>query len=723
VTVLLKKDSLKGAGSYVGISALSILILFLIMKLWRADLTVPFIYEGDAVFNAMTIKTMIDNGWYLRNPFIGMPTGALMYDFTGSDNLHLLIIKLISLFSSDWAWVMNIFFILTFPLTALSSFYVFRKGGISHALSIAGSLLYTFLPYHFIRGELHLFLASYYMIPLMVMIIMRVASGEILFSIRDLKSNIANRKLMSGVFVCLLAASSGVYYAFFACLFLLGAGTKAWWREKSLNALLASLVLVITLLAGVLLNLSPALIYQYKNGKNALATVRYPMESELYGLKVTHLLLPVDKHRISGWAKIKGIYSGSTLTSKEHRSSSLGMIGSIGFLILILGGVFGWLRFLNDKRLENLGLLNIVGVLYTTLGGFGALFALVYPQFRGLNRMSVFIGFFSLFAVLILLERMKKGCQSLLARSLFHVFIGTMIVLGILDQTTEGFVQPYDAIKTQYGNDAKFVRELEALLPEGAMVFQLPNAQFPGGLQILFGRDHLKGYLHSKKLRWSYGTMMGREGDYWARWVSSKPVGEFVEIVSLAGFSGIWVDRNGYPDNGAGLEAQLKTLLSTQPIVSPDNRLAFYDARELGRKLEGKEARIGKATLPSVKKLQPSSLIPETRNIAYSFDLFTQNQHFVDISGWAFINGENAKDAKIYVTLNSGERSYLFNTNSIKRPDVTAHFKSLNLDDSGFSTLISKEEIERGAYRVGICIIKDKIVALQYVDIVLKIER
>src|SRR5438270_707913 len=81
-------------------------------------------------------------------------------------------------------------------------------------------LLFAFLPYHFMRGLGHLFLASYFLIPLLVLLALRLYLDQSPFCRRDLFS----RRTLGAVLLCLLAGSGGVYYAFFACYFLFFAG-------------------------------------------------------------------------------------------------------------------------------------------------------------------------------------------------------------------------------------------------------------------------------------------------------------------------------------------------------------------------------------------------------------------------------------------------------------------------------------------------------------------
>ncbi len=106
------------------------------MKLWQADLTIPFGYSGDALSTGSSIKALIENGWYYRNNFIGMPTGQLMYDFPGADNFHFLLIKVISLFTSDYASVLNFFFLLQEGLH-MHILLLGSSGMLGHALTAA----------------------------------------------------------------------------------------------------------------------------------------------------------------------------------------------------------------------------------------------------------------------------------------------------------------------------------------------------------------------------------------------------------------------------------------------------------------------------------------------------------------------------------------------------------------------------------------------------------
>src|SRR5205085_1170895 len=105
------------------------------------------------------------------------PTGLDMHDFPLVDNLHFLIIKLIGLAGASAALTLNLYYLLGFPLATLSALFVMRRVGVSVPIGLVASLLFTFLPYHFERGIWHLFLSAYYLVPLMVLVVVRIGQG------------------------------------------------------------------------------------------------------------------------------------------------------------------------------------------------------------------------------------------------------------------------------------------------------------------------------------------------------------------------------------------------------------------------------------------------------------------------------------------------------------------------------------------------------------------
>ena len=591
------KDSSRTIGEYAVAVLLSLLAVFWVMKLWRADLRVPFTYAGDAVVYSTFIKGIVDNGWYYHNPLVGVPGGLHMYDFPLPDNFHFLTLKLISLFTSDHVLILNIFFLLTFPLTAVTSLYVFRHFRVSYLPALLGSILYACLPYHFFRGEVHLFYSAYYMVPLMVLVILWTYLGKLHLIGRNAETgrwrfNYRSFKTIFSLLVAIILASTGAYYSFFGCFLLLVGGALALALRKDFYALITAAVLVVVMAVTVAINLSPSIVYLRKHG-NPQSMVRGAGEAETFALKISQLLLPVTDHRVPWLAQLKTQYNYGPLIN-ENNNATLGLIGSVGFLVL-LGALLG-LRREREFSLEGpvdlllpLSKLNIAAVLLGTIGGFSSLFALlVSSQIRSYNRISIYIGFFCLFAVVLLLEAIaQRKVRTRTSRVVFGVFLGTLLIVGILDQTSKFFIPPYAALNAEFKDDHDFIARVEQSVPSKSMIFQLPYIPFPEHPPVndMIDYDHFKAYLHSKSLRWSYGSIRGREGDVWQRSVAARPLPEMVEYLAFSGFNGIYIDRFGYQDTGAALESELASLIGTTPIASNSGRLSFFNLVDYNKRL------------------------------------------------------------------------------------------------------------------------------------------
>lgn len=569
---------------------LSILILSFVMELWRADFGIPFSYTGDALLGSITIKGMMENGWYLHNNFVGAPFGLDMYDFPVADSFTLVPMKIISLFSSNYATVLNLFYLFTFPLTALTAVFVFRCFKVSNPIAIVFALLYSFLPYHFFRGQPHLSLAAYYIVPLITMLVLWIWSDKpIFFSYNDktnkFKIDILNLKSILSIIVSVILGTTYIYYAFFACFFIIISGiasvsNRTYRRNK--YKLFSALVLILLISGSVFFNILPTIIYKYQNGANPEVGYRSPIEAEYYGLKIIHLLLPVSGHRVDFINELKNKYNSLNYPlQNENTAATLGFIGSLGFLALLLVFYIGF----NDNNFysslyKRLAVLNLSAVLLATIGGFGSLFAfLISPQIRAYNRICIFIAFFSLFAAALFLEAYRqKYVRTNQQKYILCFFLILFLSIGIFDQTTKNFVPNYAATKEDFLTDELFVSTIEKTVPENSMIFQLPYMRFPESSPVNNLEDYqlFRGYLHSNNLRWSYGAMAGRNGN-WQKKVSEMPIDDFLTTISKAGFSGIYIDRNGFSDKGALIEAELTKKLNIKPIISKNNRLIFFN--------------------------------------------------------------------------------------------------------------------------------------------------
>lgn len=111
-------------------------------------------------------------------------------------------------------------------------------------------------------------------------------------------------------------------------------------------------------------------------------------------------------------------------------------------------------------------------------------------------------------------------------------------------------------------SDRELGRRLEASLPPGAMVFQLPVLGFPevAAPQALNDYEHFRPYLATTTLRFSYGAPKFRARSRWQRDLEGRPMAETVPLLEAYGFAALYINRKGYSDRAEALLRELKDL-------------------------------------------------------------------------------------------------------------------------------------------------------------------
>jgi phosphoglycerol transferase len=563
------------AWEYLVAVALCSLLLIWLLELWKRDLGAPLQYSGDALLTQTLARTIAETGWVLHNDRLGAPFGVDLVEFPCTDTLSILLLKLLSSMSGNSFRVVNLFFLLTFPLTTLTSLFVFKHFRCSYGPALVGGLLFAFLPYHFLRGEGHLFLSGYYMVPLMVMVLLWFVRDEHLLFRPGPASRPRFRwlggKCWASIAICVLLGCSVVYYAFFACFFLGISGLAARAKGKVLCPLRSATLLIGVIASTTLVSFSPALVHARQHGHNPDAVRRNMGEAERYGMRIAQLLMPVTNHRAPLLAQLKANFNRKLALVTENDVASLGLAGSVGFVFLVIRLLA---RGREDRLLDHLCLLNVFAVLLATVGGLGLLCAMVFPHIRGYNRMSVYIAFFSLFALVLLLDALRNRLAgSPKGKLLYAAGLTILLIGGALDQAPRSPLGEPSTEAAEAAQDAAFVQHIDASVPNGAMIYQVPYRVFPEGGTY----DHLRMYLSSRRLRWSCAAMRGRMGDRWNRDLTTKTPEELLPTLALAGYDGLVIDRRELPDQGRDLEAAFQTLLNQPPLVSSNQRLSFFN--------------------------------------------------------------------------------------------------------------------------------------------------
>ncbi len=602
--------ALRELGWHLAAALITVAVLVAGLRLDKADFHAPFTYDYDALLILPFVTEVVEGGTHWRTPRLGAPGVQELYDFPVVDHLHFALIWCLGCAFPSPVIVFNLFYVLTYPLTAATTLAVCRRYGLSGPASVAAALLYAFQPYHYLRGQTHYFLAAYYMVPPAMMLILDICRGRLPFYPArpdgSRRLSLHNRDAAVAVTVALLVSAAGAYYAFFTCALLAVAGLYGWVRTRSVRALLSAAGVVAVVVAGGVANHAPSFVYQARAGQNSRPHLRYAEETELYGLKMAQLLLPVERHNpvavgstvLLDPAALRSAYQAPLFKDlNEADWDPLGLVGACGYLALLAAG------FLPVRRGDTLGPLSALAVAATllgTIGGFGAVFSLVAsPQVRCYNRLSIFIAFAAVFVVCYAADRLFVTRRRLRAPA-----FAALTAFGLWDQTNDAWFPDLRAAQpgyrsvvedraeaaAKYAADAEFFGRVEARIP-GGMLFNYPFVEYPearpyrepGAAEATKAYDAAIGYLHTAGLRFSFGAMKGREWDAWARTVSGKePVPRLLERLTLVGFEGLLVDAKGIaPKRWRELSRELDQYLGAGALreAYPARRLHFYDLR------------------------------------------------------------------------------------------------------------------------------------------------
>ncbi|PLX27592.1 hypothetical protein C0581_03265 [Candidatus Parcubacteria bacterium] len=341
----------------------------------------------------------------------------------------------------------------------------------------------------------------------------------------------------------------------------------------------------------VFIQLMPKISHNLSSGPNTSESlIKTPIHADIYGLKIRQLLSPTNNHQNQTLREAKEIMNKNTYPITEGGSSSMGIVSSIGFIILLVW-IFIPKKLKSDPKLQEdselitkFSLLNYSLLLIATSGGVGTLIAYIFPDIRTYSRMSIFITFFSLTTILFIIDRWTKKISSKTPQNIFFknitFFIAAIIIIiGVWDQTPLSISNNIKVSQISFDNDVKFFEQLEKSIPTGSMVYQLPYMIFPESepIENMGDYEHFRAYLQTKHIKWSYSSIKGREGDTWNKSLIDLDPPEFIEELKEKGFNGLYINKRGYKNYGKDIENIYTKLLDKEPARNYNDTLIFFD--------------------------------------------------------------------------------------------------------------------------------------------------
>jgi phosphoglycerol transferase len=577
----------------------------ILLRVWDMPKRLPFDTRSDATLISAMVKTIEERGWYLNQPRLGAPYGQQFYDFPhGGESFQLFAMKVLVKITGDWGLAINLYFFLGFGVLAAVTFLVLRHLRFGPVVAGIAALIYTFMPYHFTHGEMHLWRSTYYSAPLAALLLIwatawrerfltdpeRVGKGSV-------RGNLRWPRIAGAVAVAVLIAGTETMTTGFTMV-LLGSGALVAairWREP---ARLVVAVLLIGIMGVTFAILSaPTLNYYRAYGTNEQAARRLVTESELYGLKLSRMLTPQGGHRFSVFSDI-GAEAQDKSSVRSEGGQALGVLGVAGFLGALWGAFAGrWRRDRPDVRpgwdrsalREDATTFTLLALLFGTIGGLSILVSMAgFSQIRVWNRIVLIIAFFAMVIVLMWSERLTAWIRSRSTRpqAVLGVLAVAVLAFGLWDSIPPQRVS-YEEIEARHASDRAFLAEIERVMPDGAKVLQLPIIEFPEAQPVgkMEDYDHLRAYLADDgSLQWSYGSIKGRPDAAWQTVLRDEvgPIGALPAILGL-GFEGIWIDTYGYVGKEDEVD-QIVQAVGVEPMVSPDGRFLFLDLRDFKRR-------------------------------------------------------------------------------------------------------------------------------------------
>jgi hypothetical protein len=560
---------------------LSIAAMAQAMKVWQWRPGDPVDLSGDSAAGLAQFKDMLDHGSGGSNPDLGAPFLQDASWFPHADHLHLFLTgKVLGLFSDNPFTVSAIYFFLGFPLAALSMYWLARQRHLGRLGSVVSGVLFSVVPGHQTMFP-HLWLASYWVVPLGMWLVLRAALGEPLFRIkvdwRDPRKRRSALPLnLTTAFCVLCIAIGGIYYSAFTLLLL--AVTLLVRRVATGDPRALARASLLPAAIGVL---SLAAILSITVGQDKSTLVTTPSqrgfgESEYFAGKFMDLILPWIHHRVDALQYLTSSYnSRTTPTLEEPALGLIALVGVVALIVIMLSSLVPRRVKPVHPELAVLGILTAVALSFFSIGGLGSFVALfVTPQIRTWSRLFVIIALFGLLAV-----GYWVGVVSRRNRILGLFTAGVLLAFGVLDQTNPSMAPNYKDLRSQVADLTTFSQGIEAKVEPGCSVFQLPVVPFPENPPVHGMADyaHLRPYLASSSLRWSYGAFRGTSLADWQLALPQTSTTALMEDLVSAGFCAVEVDRAGFADRGASLEADFRSRLGAPISTTRDGRLLAWD--------------------------------------------------------------------------------------------------------------------------------------------------
>lgn len=442
---------------------------------------------------------------------------------------------------------LNLKLLLGHLLAALTFYLVARYSKCTIPWAFLGGLAYGLAPFVFSESPHHSIVAYVWHIPLFLVVWKWVSTSPGILPLSG--------KFWLAVAVAFITGLQNIYYTNIFCQLTLLGGILLFLRERSKPALVSTFAIIGGSAAAFALMNIDTWMYKLSNEGASFAIERHFKWLEIYALKLSDLFIPLSTHQSPAFRLFNLNHSQQIVLSNE--GTYLGLVGIASLLV-----VFGVSAFRVISRSaktippEAWQILWIFAVF--TTGGLNAISGIFgLTLFRAGYRLSIVI------LAIALLFAMQQASKYFAGRiKLGHLVVAALTLIVIWDQMPLAPSGQEKALRSlQVESDRQFAMAMEDALPQGAMVFQLPVMSFPEApVAGITPYEHLRPYLYSNKLRYSFGLTKGAIETGWHSQLVNLPLDNTVDLLKQQGFHAIYLNRKGFPDKGEALLEGLKQL-------------------------------------------------------------------------------------------------------------------------------------------------------------------
>jgi phosphoglycerol transferase len=516
---------------------------------------------GDSPFVLNFTKNYINGNGFVINPNLGFPGTENNTYFPSFDFSYRVILRLAGYLTHNLAISYYAMYFVGVTLMFISSMASLRSLNVRPWLAAVGAIVYVVSPYFVSRSLNHDFLALYFSVPL-------GAAFALHLAVEDRQAEYKRaRTYMWIVPLLIVVATSGLYYAFFSCMFALFVGAGATLARRRWGPLLRAVAATAFILPIMVWTGYGAGLVDVLAGRISQVT-RDPTEQLIYGLNFGDAS---QVFAILPWLhKALNVYAATIPTISEGTGSFEWPGLFLTFIIFTspLAVLISLLAPVDQTKGRGDPLIALscaclsFGLIYAVKGGLGFYFNVFFvPTIRATTRIMPFLAFFALVIALKVAElsldrvggRARVLAPGLIVAGLIACMLPNIGTLGAKQRLTRANVGLQNDLAS---TKAMLLKKDQAGL---TAILQLPHVFWPEGGVVgqFLSYSHLNAFLFDRRhssTRWSYGSAIDQPAFAQVRQMVEQRVGSGLSpAAKIEGFDGILIEKAAYSRIGLAM--------------------------------------------------------------------------------------------------------------------------------------------------------------------------